>query len=97
MIDNFTGEWTYEPNTPENKKCDMDRIADWIIQSGYKVKTTIENLVIMIILYFDSADNYGEYDESTGFGGYGDYFTVEECKRYVEDTDGGISFYDYYA
>lgn len=93
MVD-WYGRWTYEPNTPEEKKCDCDRIADWILEKGYTPKTTIENLVEKIILHFDCPDNFGDYDEETGFGGYGECFTIEECKRYVEDS-GGIEEFDY--
>jgi hypothetical protein len=93
MVDIF-GRWTYEPNTPEGDKCDCDRIADWILESGYKVKTSIERLVTMIILHFDCPDNYGECDEDTGFGYYGDSFTIEGCKQFVEDS-GGFAEFDY--
>lgn len=95
MVDGY-GRWTYEANTPEEKKCDMDRIADWIMEKKYIPKTSIENLVTMIVLHFDCPDNYGEYDPETGFGGYGDGFTIDECKRYVEDS-GGFSEFDYAA
>ena len=93
---NIYGQWVYVPNTPENKKCDCDRIADWILEQGYTPKTTIENLVEMIIAYFDCSDNYGEYDSETGCGGYGEDFTIESCKQYVEDS-GGIQEFDYYC
>lgn len=93
MVD-YYGRWTYEPNTPEEKKCDCDRIADWITDQQYKVQTSMENLVENIILYFDCCDNYGEYNSDTGSGGYGDGFTVEGCIKYVEDT--GIAEFDYY-
>ena len=36
-----------------------------ILADGYKVKTSMENLISMIILSFDCDDNYGEYDEET--------------------------------
>ena len=67
-----------------------------IISDGYNPKTTMDNLISMIILYFDCDDNYGEYDEETGFGGYGDSFTLEECFRYVEEH-GGYEEFDYYC
>jgi hypothetical protein len=50
----------------------------------------------MIILSFDCDDNYGEYDEETGFGGYGKEFTLEECSRYVEES-GGYEEFDYWC
>lgn len=93
MVD-YYGNWTYEPDTPEEKKCDCDIIADWIVESGYKPETTIENVVCVIILYFDCADNFGEYDPNTGCGGYGDGFTLDGCKEYVRDS-GGFSAFDY--
>lgn len=67
-----------------------------IIADGYKPKTTMGNLISMIILSFDCDDNYGEYDEETGFGGYGEEFTLEECFRYVEES-GGYREFDYYC
>lgn len=83
MVDIY-GRWIYEPNTPEEKKCDCDRIADWICEKGYTPKTSIEHLVHMIILMFDCCGNYGEYDEESG------------CKRYVDDS-GGFKEFDYEA
>lgn len=67
-----------------------------IIADGYNPKTTMDNLIVMIILSFDCDDNYGEYDEETGFGGYGEEFTLEECFRYVEES-GGYAEFDYYC
>ena len=71
-------------------------IEEKIIKDGYKPNTTIENLITMIVLSFDCDDNYGEYDEETGFGGYGEHFTLEECFRYVEEC-GGYAEFDYYS
>ena len=71
-------------------------IEQKILEDGYKVKTTLENLITMIILYFDCDDNYGEYDEETGCGGYGDEFTLEECFRYIEEH-GGYAEFDYHC
>lgn len=83
MVD-WYGRWTYEPNTPEEKKCDNDRLADWIISTGYEIKTNMENLCAMIVLYFmDECEVYG-YDD-----------TVEDCIEYVKDN--GISEFDYYC
>ena len=69
-------------------------IESKIIADGYKPKTSMDNLISMIILSFDCDDNYGEFDEETGFGGYGDGFTLEECYRYVEES-GGYAEFDY--
>ena len=85
MVDCY-GRWTWDPSLPKVKWCDCDRIAQWIMDSGYKIKTTIENLVQMILLHFDSPDNHEEYGEE---------FTIDGCKQYVEDS-GGLREFDYY-
>lgn len=66
-----------------------------IIADGYIPKTSMENLIKMIILYFDCDDNYGEFDSESGCGGYGDRFTLEECFRYTEEN-GGYTEFDFY-
>lgn len=81
-------EATYE----ENYKA----IEKKIVEDGYIPETSMDNLISMIILSFDCDDNYVEYDEETGFGGYGDEFTLEECFRYVEES-GGYKEFDYYC
>lgn len=83
-------------NPMENFKKYYKDIADKIVADGYNPKTTIGNLVEMIVLSFDCDDHYGEYDEETGFGGYGEEFTLEECLRYVEEC-GGYREFDYYC
>lgn len=65
-----------------------------IIADGYKPKTSMDNLISMIILSFDCDDNYGEYDKESGFGGYGEEFSLKECFRYVEES-GGYTEFDY--
>ena len=69
-------------------------IESKIIEDGYKPRTTMDNLITMIILSFDCDDNYGELNEETGFGGYGEEFTLEECFRYIEES-GGYTEFDY--
>jgi len=41
MVDTY-GRWTYEPNTAENKKCWLDRIADWVRSTKYTIETTLD-------------------------------------------------------
>lgn len=71
-------------------------IEQKILADGYDPETTMDNLIKNIILIFDCDDNYGKYDEETGFGGYGEEFTLEECFRYVEES-GGYREFDYYC
>ena len=67
-----------------------------IIADGYTPKTSMENLISMIILYFDCDDNYGEFDEESGCGGYGEGFTLERCFQYIDDN-GGYEEFDFYS
>lgn len=49
MVDEWTGKWTYDPNTPENKKCDLDRAAEVILKSYRPQKITLEELALRLI------------------------------------------------
>ena len=83
-------------NPEGNYETHYKAIEQQILADGYKPKTTMDNLISMIILSFDCDDNYGEYDEESGCGGYGEEFTLEECFRYVEES-GGYAEFDYYC
>lgn len=83
-------------NPEETYEAYYNEIEKKIIEDGYKPKTSMENLITMIILHFDCDDNYGEYDEETGLGGYGEDFTLEQCYRYIEESGGYVEF-DYYC
>lgn len=83
-------------NPEGNYEMYYNDIEEKILADGYNPKTTMDNLISMIILSFDCDDNYGEYDEETGCGGYGEEFTLEECFRYVEES-GGYAEFDYYC
>ena len=63
-----------------------------IKKSGYKPETSMENLIKMVIIHFDCDDNYGEFDEETGCGGYGDEFTMSGLLDYVSDGGGWCEF-----
>lgn len=83
MVNNC-GHWTYEPCTPNNKKCWLDLIADWIKSTGYKVETTIENVAIMITSHWEiEMENRDEQED-----------TIENCIQFVIDS-GGIGEFDY--
>lgn len=83
-------------NPEGNYKMYYNDIEKKIVEDGYEPKTSMDNLITMIILYFDCDDNYGEFDKESGCGGYGDEFTLEECFRYVEES-GGYTEFDYYC
>ena len=87
---NAYGKWIEEKDYtsyPEEKWCDYDRMAAWIRETGYEVKTTMENLITMIFLYFCNPETQEEYDYLEGT------FT-DKCKAYVMDS-GGLSEFDF--
>ena len=85
MVD-YYGRWTYEPNTPEDKKCDCDRVADYIIGTGYQVKTSIENLTELLISY---AESWYRSEINKDWE-----FNVEDVITYAEES-GGFSEFDF--
>lgn len=76
----------------KNYKEHYHDIEKKIVADNYKPKTSMKNLISMVILHFDCDDNYGEYDPIPGCGGYGNEFSLEECFRYVEDSGGWKEF-----
>lgn len=94
------GKTTVFVNCVSNPEANFEKhyrdIGKKIIADGYEPKTTLRNLITMIVLSFDCDDNYGEYNEETGCGGYGNEFTLDECFRYVEES-GGYREFDYYC
>ena len=93
MVDSL-GRWTYEPNTPKEKQCDMDRVAELILDSGYKPKTNLENLICMLISSFESETE----DSSSEFFPTYDFETmminIDGLKAFVE-ASGGFKEFDY--
>lgn len=95
MIDCF-GRWTGEKDYksyPKNKWCDMDYVANYIIEQKYIPKTTIANLVSMIILHFE-----GETEDSSSwfFPTYDDdlKINIKGLMAFVE-ASGGLKEFDY--
>lgn len=92
MVDNL-GRWTPEPDYstyPKEKWCDMDRVAAWIMEQGYKPKTSMENLINMCILYFEG-EMENEY--AAAYDDDGDIM-IENLAIFVEES-GGLKEFDY--
>ena len=81
-----------ESNPQEFYDMYHDKIEEDIKASGYEPRTDLENVVIKAVLHFDCDDNFGEYDPSTGYGGY--IRTLQDFFTYVNDC-GGYSAFDY--
>ena len=85
MVDGY-GRWTEEKDYskyPKEKWCDYDHMAVWIRSEGYEPKTSMTNLITIILLCYISYCE--ECDEA---------YSVEGCIQFVENS-GGINEFDY--
>lgn len=84
---------------PENKWCDYDYVAAWIKSVGYEPKTSIENLVDMVLSYydvdvFDINRNYYAIEDNRKYPDNLMVF-IPDIEAYVKDN-GGLKEFDYY-
>lgn len=96
MVDTW-GNWTEEKDYstyPKEKWCDYDYMAAWIREQGYEPKTDMENLITMILLYYEGEIEDGESDYDTENGKF-DGTYIEAVQTYVQDN--GISNFDFMA
>lgn len=96
MVDTW-GNWTEEKDYstyPKEKWCDYDYMAAWIREQGYEPKTDMENLITMILLYYEGEIEDGESDYDTENGKF-DGTYIEAVQTYVQDN--GLSNFDYVA
>lgn len=100
MVD-YNGNWTAEVDYkmfPKEKWCDCDYVAAWIKDLDYEPKTSIENLVNMILLHYtaylfdNDLDFYTDIKESENET----MVSVKDVSCFVEEN-GGLSEFDYYC
>ena len=95
MVDQWTGKWTEEKdyNTyPKEKWCDYDYMAAWIREQKYEPKTSMENLITMIFLFYDSEVEEESSDYNTKNGNF-DGTYIEAVQAYAYDN--GLCEFDY--
>lgn len=83
---------------PKKEWCDCDYIAAWIKELKYEPKTTIENLVEMILSYYDGYlyDNEVNFYTDIKWSENGLMVSVEDISCFVKDN-GGLKEFDYYC
>ena len=86
----------YDPAYNYNYIYHYEEIKREIERSGYEPKTSMENLIKMVVLDFDRPENYGDYNPSDDTGGYGYDFTMDGLLQYVDDCNGWQEF-DFYC
>lgn len=93
MVDTW-GNWIEEKDYskyPKEKWCDYDYMAVFIREQGYEPKTTMENLINMIFLHYESAlEDERYYNDEEEYE-----FNIENCKVYAIET--GFNEFDYYC
>lgn len=58
MVDQWTGEWIEEKDYstyPKEKWCMYDYLANEIRKKNYEIKTTMKNLITVILCYVQNA------------------------------------------
>lgn len=95
MVDTY-GRWYEEldySTYPKEKWCDYDYMAVWIRECKYEPKTSMDNLITMIFIYYEEeiGNHVSDYDTASGnFSGT----YIDACKAYVMDS-GGFTEFDY--
>lgn len=100
MID-YYGKWKAEEDYksyPKNKWCDLDYVANWINESNYTPKTSLENLVEMIFAHYDGylVDNNMEFYSDIEESENGLMVSIKDISCFVEES-GGCAEFDYYC
>ena len=100
MVD-WYGRWHEESDYsvyPKEKWCDMDYMADWIRSIGYEPKTSMENLIDMILAHYDlELEDYDRKFYTDITESENDLMvSIEDVSCYVYDN-GGLSEFDYYC
>ena len=83
-----------ESNPEEFYETHKDEIIADMKAIGFEPETSYDNIVKNAVLFFDCDDNFGEYDQETGAGGY--ERTIDDFFSYVDDSNGYNEF-DYYT
>lgn len=95
MVDQRIGKWIEEKDYstyPKEKWCDYDYMAAWIRGQNYEPKTSMENLITMIFLHYESEIEDDTSDYNTENGNF-DGTYIEAVQAYV--SDNGISEFDF--
>jgi hypothetical protein len=98
MVD-YYGRWTEETDYttyPKEKWCDYDVMANHLRNTGYEIKTNMENLITMIFLHYECQIEIDEkgYFEIENRNKDGCSLNLADIICYVE-ASGGIKEFDY--
>ncbi len=88
MVNQWTGEWSEEQDYssyPKEKWCMYDYLADAIRKNAYEVKTTMSNLITVILLSVDGAIEDGDDIDKDN---------PDDIMRWVSEQ-GGLREFDY--
>ena len=83
MINKF-GQWEENKDYstfPQSLWCDMDFMAVWIRSKGYEPKTSMENLILMILAHYNDEAEYTLHED----GSCTYCYAVPDSRPYPED------------
>lgn len=84
-------DWRFDPN--QEPRCAYDYLAHKILESGYEIKTGLSNLMVMMILHFDTHQEEVDFMEAH-------IDSPEEWAQAVIDEaelSGGFREFDYWC
>ena len=103
---NHLGQWEENKdytNFPKTEWCDMDYMAVWIRSQGYEPKTSMENLILMVLAHYDNELAEGNEDSA-----YLGYFAIPEQREWPDnlminipdveayvEASGGLEMFDF--
>lgn len=68
---------------------DYEKLKQFITNSGYDVKTNLDNLIIMCFLHYDSyIEEHNSYTDA-------DLDYIDDCIVFIRDN--GLDSFDYYC
>ena len=108
MVDDY-GRWKENEDYstfPQEDWCDMDYVANWIRSKNYEPKTSMENLILMILAHYDTELECTFHEDGRCTYGYAIpderpypenlMVYIPDLEAYVE-ASGGIQEFDHMA
>lgn len=91
------GKWTYTPDTPDERKCDLDLAAEVVILSGYKPENiSFEDLVERLVA--SAEEDFMRDEQDSLYGGTSKMFNMLNKEVFAEWlSTQSIADFDYKA
>lgn len=89
--------WYFDKDKAPEKWCDFDYVANWIVSENYTPETDLENVIVTIILHYESAlEDEGQDFFAIQNNPNAPMINIDDVKEFVK-ASGGIKEFDYEA